>query len=372
MSSIVSISTLPGTYPYKADEISYWMKQVFTQNGSSRKLNYIMHESGIKNKYSVLSDFSNIETNEKEFYGNEQNIYLNPGIVERMDKFEKPALTLGCTTANKCIEQSGLKNSDITHIIAVTCTGISAPGLEIQLSIALELSPDITRYAVNFMGCYAAFHAIKLADMICKTEPDSKVLIVCVELCSLHFRNITDNDNLRATALFSDGAAALLICGDKVSESFPYRIQFMDFATQLIAEGKQDMTWNLGAHGFEMKLSNRIPDFIRHNINSAFDTLTEKNSIKNSEIEYYAIHPGGKSILKAFQEALKLDDFKLAESFEVLQKFGNMSSPTVLFVLEKIIKKFQSSGSQKAYVYGAAFGPGLTVESSLMLVEAAC
>src|SRR5699024_10541350 len=147
----------------------------------------------------------------------------------------------------------------ITHLITVSCTGMYAPGLDIEIVQEARLSPSVKRTAINFMGCYAAFNAIKVGDAICKAEAEARVLIVCVELCSIHFQKKKDDDNILSNALFGDGAAAIVL------QSTPPQaasLALERFHCDLSFEGKQEMAWHIGDHGFEMRLSAYVPDMI--------------------------------------------------------------------------------------------------------------
>jgi predicted naringenin-chalcone synthase len=229
---------------------------------------------------------------------------------------------------------------------------------------ALGLSPNIQRHTVNFMGCYAAFHGLRLADMICKTDTHARVLMVSVELCSLHFTGKNNDDNLLSTYLFSDGAAACII-----TNKIPANGRFLrldDFESVLLSEGKNDMAWQVGNHGFEMVLSSQVPQHVENNIALAVDKLLYKNELSRAQMAHYAIHPGGKSILKGFGRALQIEDEVLAESYKVLFEHGNMSSATIMFVLKEILENNQKS---PGHIYAAAFGPGLTIESGLFSLQ---
>ncbi|MEX2592159.1 MAG: type III polyketide synthase [Anditalea sp.] len=365
MSAIISIAKVPAPYCYTSHEVSLWMKQVFREESTFRKFEYLLRESHIKSKYSVLPDFS---LNEKQpmLFLPRNCCYKDPGTRERMKIFNREAIKLATEAAQNCILNSPFQKEEITHIITVTCTGLSAPGLEIQISKTLDLPKETHLMTVNFMGCYAAFHALKLADIICKAVPSSKVLIICVELCTIHFKSTSNNDNLLSTLLFSDGAAAVMVTNENVDG---VSLQLSGFSSLLIPEGEKEMGWEPGDNGFEMRLTAKVPAYIQQNMQQAFHSLLQKVKVKPEQIGYYAIHPGGKAILKAFSKALELREEQLDSSFGVLSQFGNMSSPTVLFVLEDIWQKFSNSTRTEASVYAAAFGPGLTIESGLWNIK---
>jgi alpha-pyrone synthase len=357
MSYITDIQTSLPKHTTPLPDFLEWVAQFHEDDSSIRKLHYLAKESGITNKYTVINDFRN-STEDEHLYHWKTNGYHEPTTAGRMEVFLPLATKLATDAAQKCICTQGITPISITHIITVSCTGMAAPGLEIELCKTLRLSPDVQRSSVNFMGCYAAFHALKQADYICRATPDSKVLIVSVELCSLHFRNNESNDNLLSIVLFSDGAAAAIVESQKPDT--PY-LDMVDFSSTLITEGERDMSWQIGDAGFEMQLKNQVPKHIQNHIQEVFFSLLDKNKIKQHQIAGYAIHPGGKNILKAFENAMNCNENDLQESYSVLRECGNMSSATVLFVLKKMLHS-----NNNGFIFSAAFGPGLTVESGLL------
>jgi prepilin-type processing-associated H-X9-DG protein len=242
-----------------------------------------------------------------------------------------------------------------------------APGLDIDLVKQLRLQTTVQRTAINFMGCYAAFNALKVADAFCKSDPDARVLIVCTELCSLHFQREATEDNLLANALFADGSAAVLV--ESTSKS-TLKLKFESFHNDLSREGDQDMAWTVGDLGFEMKLSSYVPEIIRSGIAELTNSLLKKISKKLSDIHHFAIHPGGKKILEVIEKELGISHSQNQSAYQVLQQYGNMSSPTVLFVLKEVIKTL-SKKNEGENILSFAFGPGLTLESMVLQIECA-
>jgi predicted naringenin-chalcone synthase len=237
---------------------------------------------------------------------------------------------------------------------------MSAPGLDLQIVDILGLPKNIFRTSINFMGCYAAIHAIKLADLICKTDSRAKVLVVCTELCTIHFQKEATPDNISSSLLFADGSAAALVSGD----DHPTKgIRLSDFYSEVLSKGKKDMAWELSSTGFLMTLSNYIPDLIEEDFLGLTENLLRRNNLEIQDITHWCIHPGGKKILESVHRSLHFTNGQLDDCYSVLNEFGNMSSPTILFVLEKIMRKLDYG--QKNIIYGAAFGPGLTMETFL-------
>jgi prepilin-type processing-associated H-X9-DG protein len=255
--------------------------------------------------------------------------------------------------------------NEVTHLIVVCCTGMYAPGLDIDLVKKYNLSPSVQRTGINFMGCYAAFNALKAADAFCHQNSNAKILIVCTELCSLHFQKKATEDNFLANALFADGSAAVLV---EAQTTRSKKLKPESFNSALIPESSDDMAWSIGNLGFEMKLSTYVPSIIKRGIGALTNALLDKISRKISDIKFFAIHPGGKKILENIESELGISKEQNQEAYCVLKNYGNMSSPTILFVLHHLMHKISDTDDGE-YILSFAFGPGLTVESVVMKVE---
>lgn len=331
-----------------------------------RKLKVLYRLTGIKNRYSVLEDYSK-SYGFYDFFPNSENLEPFPSTEDRMQVYGREAARLGVRAIRNCLQQlDGFRQEGVTHLLTVSCTGMYAPGIDIEIVKELGLPGNVQRTAINFMGCYAAFNALKLANDICKANPQSKVLVVCVELCTLHFQNKADDDNLLSNALFGDGAAALLIEGEKRDA---LQLSFENFYCDLAYEGIEDMAWRIGNHGFEMRLSSYIPDFIKGGIRKLTDKLMAAFNQPLNEKVFYAIHPGGRRILEAIEQALGLSKDDNRYAYDILANYGNMSSSTVLFVLQALMRDL-THGDKGSSIISFAFGPGLTLESMLLKVRA--
>lgn len=332
---------------------------------NSRKLHTIFKASGIDYRYTVLNDYDKEDS--FSFFPNTPEHEPFPSTQRRLQVFQEHALNLSAA-AVKNLQQGAphISLQQVTHLIVVCCTGMYAPGLDIELVQMLGLATTVQRTSITFMGCYAAFNAIKVADAFCKADENARVLIVCTELCSLHFQKEATDDNFLANALFADGAAAVLIEG-KTNSTKP-ALKLEAFHSDLAPEGKRDMAWSIGDLGFEMRLSTYVPDIIKKGIRTLTNLLLQKIADNGSGIRYYAIHPGGKKILEAIQQELNITEEQNKAAYDVLRNYGNMSSPTVLFVLNEIYKKIVAS-DHDARVLSFAFGPGLTLESMLLKID---
>ncbi len=336
------------------------MQNVFAMNEvEKRKLKFLYHQSAINSRYSALPDYS-LDAGEWQFYPASENLEPFPNLEQRMDWFNRTAPVLSVSAVEKCIEEK-INKDEITHLITVSCTGMSAPGLDLQIMELMDLPKNIFRTSVNFMGCYAAIHALKLADAFCKNDENAKVIIVCTELCTLHFQKENTVDNIAASLLFGDGCAAVLVTNNKAGLE---GINIKNFYSEVGFNGKDHMSWQLSSSGFLMQLSGYVPELIEQDFNQLLKNALQNAELKQEEISHWCIHPGGKRILTAIEKSSGIDNEDLKYSYQVLNDYGNMSSPTILFVLKEIMDSFAKD--EKAKVFGAAFGPGLTMETFIL------
>jgi predicted naringenin-chalcone synthase len=273
-----------------------------------------------------------------------------PGTAQRMDVYEVAAPIL----AQKAIDrlELGEDRSRITHLIVTTCTGFSAPGIDLELVARCGLPTSVERTIIGFMGCYAAINALKLSRHIVRSDPQARVLIVNIELCTLHLRETNELEKLVSFCLWGDGCAASLVTAE------PRGLLLDSFHAIVAADRRELMSWNIHDDGFHMVLSGQVPGAIREMLRDGCDAVLQGRQVK--DIDLWAVHPGGRSILDAVERALGLGPAALAASREVLRQNGNMSSATVMFVMEEMLK-----APPGLLGCGMAFGPGLTAETMM-------
>ncbi|MCS6973074.1 MAG: type III polyketide synthase [Cyclobacteriaceae bacterium] len=364
MAFITSIGTAVPQHRFSQETLAGFMSRAMElAPGDERKLRTIFRASGIAWRHSVLSDYG--KTSDYTFYTDGFDPF--PTTQQRLDVYRQHACRLSLSAIDNCLHNTSFSADQITHLIVVSCTGMYAPGLDIDLVHALNLQPSVNRLCINFMGCYAAFTALKAAHAYCATRHDARVLIVCTELCSLHFQREGTEDNLLANALFADGAAAVLVTNHPAT-GVNFRLK--QFNNMLAVNGTEHMAWNIGNAGFIMKLSGYVPDLIRSGIGTLTQQLLKPMQKQVADIPYFAIHPGGKRILEVIEEQLRLRPEQNAPAYRVLHNYGNMSSPTVLFVLKELRDTLSRNDHGKA-VMSFAFGPGLTLESMVLEIECA-
>ena len=344
-------------YSFRQKDVMELMQRIYgLDERESRKLAFMYRQSDIETRYTVIDDYTeNGNRGNLIFSGDEVAANLD----DRMKIYNREALPLSVNAINDCLKDK-IHAEDITHLITVSCTGMSAPGLDLQIAESLNMKPEVFRTSVNFMGCYGAVHALKLAKLICDSTQNANVLIVATEFCSIHFQKEYTPDSASSTIIFADGSAAILISNCIQSEK---KLQLTDFYSKVAYRGKKDMAWELSHRGFIITLSSYVPDLIEQDIALLVEEATQHSGLSIKDITHWCLHPGGKRIVNAMQKQLQLNDDDLRFSRSVLSRYGNMSSPTVLFVLKDILESLDNN--IPANILGAAFGPGLTMETFL-------
>jgi predicted naringenin-chalcone synthase len=313
--------------------------------------------SGIRRRFSVLTphERSSVKGPATEFYVNAHEFYTRgrfPDTAQRMEIFERAAPLLARRTLDK-LKLSETERSGITHVVVTTCTGLYAPGLDFEVVDHLGLDPSVERTMIGFMGCYAAINGLKQARHIVRSQPEAKVLLLNLELCTLHLQETQELEQVLSFLVFGDGCAASLISAE------PAGFGLDSFRAVMLPKTRDLITWRIGGLGFDMFLSGKVPGAIGAGLALAGGEALGPH--KPEEITLWGVHPGGKSVLDAVERGLALPEQALAASRQVLECFGNMSSATVMFVLEKLMQSAQPGAMGCAM----SFGPGLTAETML-------
>jgi len=320
--------------------------------GTSRNLfKRMVRMSAIDHRYSFLQPIGDGE----HYWRDSENLYVVgdfPTTKRRMQAFEKFAPRLaGCALDR--LRLSVAERRAITHVIVTCCTGLYAPGLDIDIVNHLGLNPSVERTMIGFMGCYAAINALKSAHHIVRSEPNAKVLLLNLELCSLHLKETQDLEQMLSFLLFADGCAACLVGGEAEG------LAIDSFLAINVPETSDLITWRIGEMGFDMQLSGKVPSEIKRSLPDARAGMLRGRDA--AAIDLWAVHPGGRTILDAVEQGLELRPEALAWSRDILARFGNMSSATVMFVLEQVLKHAQKGQTGCAM----SFGPGITAETML-------
>ncbi|WMJ72408.1 type III polyketide synthase [Cytophagaceae bacterium ABcell3] len=354
----VGISCPP--YRFRQGALAEFMAESAGMNPQEKqRLMALYRTSGIKYRHSVLADFGK----QYRFFSQSSEKQCQPDVSDRMKVYRQYAPLLSVQAIKECLhEHENINEKDITHLITVSCTGMYAPGLDIDIVRELGLSFSVQRTSVNFMGCYAAFNGLKLASSIVAANPEANVMVVCVELCTLHYLPGTEEEQMLANALFADGAAAALV--QSHADGQP-ALEIQSSFCDLLPDGSGDMSWEIQNQAFAMRLSAYVPELLRKGVGKLSALMVNKLSCHIKEIGLFAIHPGGKRILEVTEEEFGIDRNDNRYAWEVMRNYGNMSSATILFILHRILQEQQDCSSPQK-ILAMAFGPGLTLESMVM------
>ncbi len=372
-----SLQTIVPETPLHQDQV----RDVFAQQPglgrlAKRLVATAFDGSGVRTRHTVLRELDlEAEPDSTHFYDRESGELREPGTRLRNDLYSVEAERLFVAAARQALDSDPeFGADDITHVVTVSCTGFHAPGPDYAIVRGLGLSDAVQRYHLGFMGCYASMPALRCAAQFCAADPGAVVLVVSVELCTLHLRSSEEPDAIIASSLFSDGAAAGIVTARPASG----RGFVLDrFHTAIAPKGEKDMAWTIGDNGFEMVLSTAVPQIIGDSIQEALRPLYAPEAALGEAfdsgrigdaVQHWAIHPGGRSILDHVQSGLQLDDAQLEPARNILRDYGNMSSATVLFVLRRLLEDDDVREGDR--VSAMAFGPGLTAESALFTVAA--
>lgn len=317
----------------------------------------IYSNSAIRKRHLISGDFHKLRE-EWNFWPSDYP-HTAPGMSMRNELYKKEALPLAQKAAERALECWGGSRSRITHLISISCTGVLAPGLEFHLMQTLGLSPSVNRLGINFMGCFGAFKGLSTARAFARENYQHRILVVCTELCSLHLQSDQTYDAFVGHSLFADGAAAVII-GEEPQEGESPLWEIVKTHSASLPQTLDLMTWEASDHGFVMRLSPKVPVFIKRHIKAFIDELKD-HQLTIQECDW-AIHPGGKAIVQAVERALSLDPSQTLSTWEILANYGNMSSATFLFVLEHLTQH----SSHREWSIGIAFGPGLSIEGLLL------
>lgn len=324
----------------------------FLPEGTARSLfRRMARMSAIEHRYSFLQPLT---TEDGSWHDAEELYVLGdfPRTARRMEAFERFAPRLAQCALNK-LALGEEERRGITHVIVTSCTGLYAPGLDYDIVNHLGLSPSVERTMIGFMGCYAAINALKSAHHIIRSEPESRVLILSLELCTLHLQETQDLEQLLSFLLFADGCSACLVSAE------PNGLAIESFLALRIPNTCSLITWRIRELGFDMQLSGQVPAEICRAMKEVGSQITRgRNPL---EMDLWAVHPGGRTVLDSVEKGLGLPAEALCYSRDILAQFGNMSSATVMFVLEQILRNARSGQRGCAM----SFGPGVTAETML-------
>lgn len=354
--TILGLGNVLPTFPVSQQQGGRWLTEyVDYPDRTKRFAQRIFRLSSVETRYSVIPDFTHPERSV---------LYQGglPSLEDRMRVFRAEAPRLAKQACDEALRHASLESSAITHLIMVTSTGFFTPGPDADLIELMGLSPSIERTVVSMIGCSGAFTGMRIARRIVGDDPSAKVLMVCLELSSIHLDDEPDHDKIVAFSLFGDACAAAVMTGE-VDPRQAVAV-FGESDTLLEYSGRELLKWDLKSTGFSITLSDDLASFFGSRIAGFAKRLVAEatgGSDDARDVESWAVHSGGPSILRGVQDALNLKPEALTASWEVLHNGGNLSSASVLFVLQR--EHMRRQAGQRGLMLG--FGPGLTLEGAV-------
>ncbi len=370
--AILSLGTALPNYQFTQEQAADWLANSLRESpATARLIRAFCAGSGIESRFFCIPD--GLNSSDESMFAPHRSPSEAATTSERMDMFRRMAPPLAVEAGRAALAQLSERSNQsishvtesITHLILVTCTGFFAPGLDIAISDELNLSPEVERIQIGFMGCSALFNAWRTAAAIVAGAPEARVLIVCVEVCSIHLQPSLKRQHLISAALFSDGAGSCVV-GNPTEET-PGQVRLMSFYSRIQPDTENEMTWKIGDHGFALHLSPRIPDHLAQAAPPGLGQLFPDGQ----RPELWAIHPGGMAIVDQLVETFDLAPEDTSASRETLRRVGNVSSATMVFVLRELLEQLEKGPRALSGLDGVAmgFGPGLVLEMARLWFE---
>ncbi len=360
--AILGIGTAVPPHAMEQEELGRWMSQALASDPAlAQWIQGVYERSGIERRHTCLGD--PLHSPAAQLFAPGRPASESPRTSERMAIYRRESVELGSQAARLALE--GCDLAKVTHLIAVSCTGFFAPSLDLAIARRLGLSPNVRRTMVGFMGCAATFNALRLADEIVAGAPDALVLVVSVELCTLHLQPGTDREGLVAASLFADGASAALVGRpDPARAAVGGYFELDRFLSRITPDTSEAMVWEVGDHGFALRLSPRVPNYLGRQVPGQLAELFGEGA----RPAFWAIHPGGRAIIDRLADVLGLTEAQVGASRSVLRSNGNLSSATILFVLAELARQMGHDlpAGRRMPGVAMAFGPGLVTEMAAL------
>lgn len=354
---LIGIETASPPYKVSQQKAAEELKlRMANRPAAARLIDSAAAHSGIDNRCIVIPDAE--ENAEKKFFS-QNGSYINPDTKIRMEHYEHWAKTLTGEAVEKVLNRHNIKPEEIDRLITISCTGFFAPGIDYYLMNKFNLPLSVKRTNIGFMGCAAAVIGINSALEVLNSafEEEKNILLVAVEICSIHLQTEATRDNILANIIFADGAAAAFFSNSK---KYRGRLKILHTASVLFNNSAEFMGWKIGNSGFEMILSSELPKIILNEAAPKLKEILSGFNLRTEDIKHWALHPGGRAILDSLQQGLNLTDEQTSASRSVLQNYGNMSSASIMFVIKQLLDDEKIKKDE--YCCAAAFGPGLTME----------
>jgi predicted naringenin-chalcone synthase len=358
---ILGIGTAVPEYEIEQADAAQQASQLCCATLQQQQLMKILYRrSGVMKRHSVvLTSSTNGQPAEQSFYRQSKFHPNGPTTADRMEMYDSFAAPLAIEAARQSLRDAEVKHSEVTHLVTVSCSGFSAPGVDLAIIRELRLQPNTSRTHIGFMGCHGALNGLRVAKAFAVSRPGSCVLLCAVELCTLHHQYGWQPEQIVANALFADGAAAVVI---QASDDHPKdALSVVGLGSTVLPDSSHLMRWRIEDHGFQMNLSPQVPDLISRALRPWLQRWLSEHKLDIDDIGSWAIHPGGPRIIEACAQTIASKTDCISDSLGVLAEYGNMSSPTILFILDRL----RTRGAPRPYL-ALAFGPGIAVEAALL------
>lgn len=367
MTTLEAIGTAVPAHSRTQAEAAAFMQRITSLPENIRqRIPFLYERSAIGRRYSCVADYAQEDPAAFTLFPPDWSFQPAPSTAKRNAVYQREIVPLAERAAREALERAGRDVGEVTHLVFASCTGFFAPGPDIHLVRALGLPMSTKRTLVGFMGCYAAFNAMRVASAFTESDPNAVVLVVCAELCTLHFQISDQLEDAVVNALFADGAAAAVVSGKEKAGTLAY----LGSHVTMDANSLDYMTWAVGDTGYDMGLSSRVPSVIARHLDGFVAELLAPVGKTRDDVDFWPIHPGGRAIVDKAVEVLNLPEGAVQHSLDVLHDYGNMSSATILFVLERFLRDHQlaiaQGGAGLDLGVAMAFGPGLTLEGAVL------
>ncbi len=333
-------------------------KRMTGSNAAGRLIDMAAVHSGIESRAIVIPD---AENNPEEKFYSENGNHISPDTKKRMDEYEKWSKVLARNAVEKLIQNTGFDPQELDKIITISCTGFFAPGLDHFLINEFKFPSGLKRINIGFMGCAASLIGMDSVMQTLNNTTDKNVLLISVELCSLHLQTEPTRDNILANMIFADGCAAALFSNSS-KHIQKGKLELINTHSVLFKDSYNYMGWKIGNNGFEMILSSELPKIILNEAVPELLKILQREGADPSSVKHWALHPGGRAILDSLQKGLNLSDDQMQASRTVLRNYGNLSSASILFVLKELLNSARIRKNDLCCA--VAFGPGLTMETA--------
>lgn len=372
--SIISIATAPPEFQIKQSDVADIISNQIDKNiAYADKVQRLFCKSGISNRNGVVpaTDWDKSYTGERIFFNRNADDSNVPKISDRIAYHEEKDVILASIAMDDCLSKVGMNVNEITHLITVTTTGVRCPGLDADLSKHYGLKSSVERFHIHFGGCHAGMQALRQANYICKSQKDAVVMVVCVEFNTLYYKDIKTKEQLVISLLFGDGVCATLLVNEekRADKNIPGFI--INTAHSVTLPNTSDgVQIRFDSEGLDSSISPKLSDYINESLPDIVKTNLWLKDMDKTDVDYWAVHPGGKRILNTVAECLGIEKNDLCFSYEVLNNYGNMGSASIIYVLLGVWNAFLKSGKSSANIAAIGCGPGVTVE--MMIMESVC